>query len=277
LIDISERLAMKIQKQFRPSSKFKVQDAEASAKPLSSDDKIADQARVAAIANEIAGQQNMFYADSSRKLLIVLQGMDTSGKDGTVNGVFHGVNPQGIRIVSFKAPDTVERRRDYLWRVHQQVPQLGEIAVFNRSHYEDVLITRVHGWIDDEECQRRFAQIRDFERMLTETGTIVVKFFLHISKDEQKQRLQQRVDDPTKHWKFDLQDLAERKLWKRYQEVYADAIRATDTDAAPWHVIPANSKTHRNLAIAGIVLATMQDMKLKFPPAKEELKGLIVK
>ena len=151
------------------------------------------------------------------------------------------------------------------------------MAVFNRSHYEDVLITRVHGWIDDKESQRRFAHIRDFERMLTETGTTVVKFFLHISKEEQRNRLQERADDPNKHWKFDMQDLAERKFWQRYQEVYADAINATDTDAAPWHIIPADSKTHRNLAIASIVLDVMREMKLAFPPPKPELKDLIVK
>jgi PPK2 family polyphosphate:nucleotide phosphotransferase len=267
---------MKIQKQFRPSSKLKIEDAAAADKPLSSDDKAADQVRVADMAAEIALQQTMFYADSNRKLLVVLQGMDTSGKDGTVDGVFHSVNPQGIQIVNFKAPSTIERRHDYLWRVHQQVPQAGEITVFNRSHYEDVLITRVHDWIDDDECKRRLAQIRDFERMLTETGTTIVKFFLHISKDEQRKRLQERVDDPNKHWKFDMQDLAERKFWKRYQEVYADAISATDTDAAPWHIIPSNSKTHRNLAIASIVRATLDDMKLTFPPPKPELKGLVV-
>ncbi|HEY4071589.1 MAG TPA: polyphosphate kinase 2 family protein [Herbaspirillum sp.] len=268
---------MKIQKQFRPSPKFKVKDADAALKPLSSGDKIADQAQVVALATKMAEQQDMFYADANRKLLIVLQGMDTSGKDGAVNGVFHGINPQGIRIANFKAPTAIELRHDYLWRVHRQVPQAGEITVFNRSHYEDVLVTRVHDWIDGKECQRRYAQIRDFERMLVETGTTLLKFFLHISEEEQRQRLQERVDDPLKHWKFDMQDLAERKHWARYQEVYADAIRATDTDAAPWHIIPANSKTHRNLAIASIVYATFQEMKLKFPPAKPELKGLIVK
>ena len=268
---------MKIQKQFRATSKSKIKDADASLKPLSSGDKVADQARVNAIAGQIAEQQNMFYADASRKLLIVLQGIDTSGKDGTVNGVFHGVNPQGIRIASFKAPTAEELRHDYLWRVHQQVPEAGEIAVFNRSHYEDVLVTRVHDMIDGKECKRRYAQIREFERMLTETGTTVLKFFLHISKDEQRQRLQDRVDDPAKHWKFEMNDLAERAHWERYQEVYGEAIRATDTDTAPWYIIPANSKTHRNLAIAGIVLATLQGMKLKFPAAKPELKGVVVK
>jgi PPK2 family polyphosphate:nucleotide phosphotransferase len=267
---------MKIQKQFRASPKVLITDADAALKPLSSGDKLADQAEVAALSAQIAEQQNMLYASADKKLLIVLQGTDTSGKDGTVNAVFNGVNPQGIRVVSFKAPDTVERRHDYLWRIHGQVPQQGEIAVFNRSHYEDVLITRVHDWIDQKECERRYAQIRDFERMLAETGTTLLKFFLHISKDEQKRRLQQRVDDPAKHWKFDPQDLVERAHWDRYQQLYGDAIRATDTDAAPWHIIPANSKTHRNLAVAGIVLAALQDMKLKFPPAKAELNGLVV-
>lgn len=267
---------MKIQKQFRATSKTEITDAGAALKPLSSGDKIADRAQVVALAAQIAEQQNMLYAGATRKLLIVLQGTDTSGKDGVVNGVFSHINPQGIRVVSFKAPDALERRHDYLWRIHQQVPQQGEIVVFNRSHYEDVLITRVHNWITQEECERRYAQIRDFERMLTETGTTLLKFFLHISKDEQKLRLQQRVDDPEKHWKFDPQDLAERSHWARYQQLYMDAIRATDTDAAPWHIIPANSKTHRNLAISGIVLAALQDMKLRFPPAKPELTGLVV-
>ena len=268
---------MKFQKQFRPSAKFKLDDAAAGAKPLSSGDKTADRVQIAEMAAEIALLQTMFYADANRKLLVVLQGMDTSGKDGTVDGVFQSINPQGIRICNFKAPSAVELLHDYLWRVHQQVPQTGEMAVFNRSHYEDVLITRVHGWIDDKESQRRFAHIRDFERMLTETGTTVVKFFLHISKEEQRNRLQERADDPNKHWKFDMQDLAERKFWQRYQEVYADAINATDTDAAPWHIIPADSKTHRNLAIASIVLDVMREMKLAFPPPKPELKDLIVK
>lgn len=267
---------MKIQKQFRATPKIEITDPNAGLKPLSSGDKAADRTQVAALAAQIAELQTMLYAEGDRKLLIVLQGMDTSGKDGTVSGVFSAVNPMGIKIVSFKAPDPVERRHDYLWRVHLQVPQAGEIAVFNRSHYEDVLITRVHELIDQKECERRYAQIRDFERMLTETGTTLLKFFLHISKDEQKLRLQQRIDDPAKHWKFDPQDLIERTYWERYQALYGDAIRATDTDAAPWHIIPANSKTHRNLAVAGIVLATLQDMKLTFPPAKPELNGLVI-
>lgn len=268
---------MSIREQFRATKKTEIQDDNAAAKPLSSGDKAADKLQVEQIAAQIGELQAMLYAAHDKKLLIVLQGMDTSGKDGTVNGVFGAVNPEGIRVISYKAPSQLELQHDYLWRIHQQVPKQGELAVFNRSHYEDVLITRVHDWIDAAECKRRHAQINDFERMLSETGTVVLKCFLHISKDEQRARLQERVDDPTKHWKFDVQDLEERKFWDDYQKVYSQTIQATDTDHAPWYVIPANSKTHRNLAIANIVLETMQDMKLAYPLAKKELIDLKVK
>ncbi|MEO6918046.1 MAG: PPK2 family polyphosphate kinase [Collimonas sp.] len=265
---------MKACKQFRAGKQTKIQDADASDKPLSSGDKIKDKEQVEAMAAEIAALQEMLYAGHQHKVLVVLQGIDTSGKDGTVKGVFNLVNPQGIQIADFKAPSTIERAHDYLWRVHQQVPRQGEIVVFNRSHYEDVLVTMVHDWIDEAECERRYAQIRDFERMLAETGTTIIKCLLHISKDEQRDRLQERVDDPAKHWKFDMQDLEERKSWDKYQELFGKAIDATDADHAPWYVIPANSKTHRNLAIASILLETLADLKLKPPAAKPELKGL---
>jgi len=265
---------MKACKQFRAGKQTNIKDADAELKPLSSGDKLKDRDQVAALAAEIAVLQEMLYAAQEHKVLVVLQGTDTSGKDGTVKGVFNLINPQGIQIANFKAPSTIERAHDYLWRVHQQVPQRGEIVVFNRSHYEDVLITRVHGWIDEAECERRYAQIRDFERMLAETGTIIIKCLLHISKDEQRNRLQERIDDPAKHWKFDMQDLEERKSWDKYQVLFGKAIDATDADHAPWYVIPANSKTHRNLAIASILLETLTDLKLKPPPAKPELKGL---
>lgn len=268
---------MSIREQFRAPKKVEIKDENAAAKPLSSGDKAADKLQVQQLALQIAEQQAMLYAASRQKLLVVLQGMDTSGKDGTVNGVFGSVNPEGIRVISYKAPSTLELQHDYLWRIHQQVPRQGELAVFNRSHYEDVLITRVHDWIDADECKRRYAQINDFERMLSETGTTIIKCFLHISKDEQRARLQERVDDATKHWKFDPQDLKERESWDDYQKVYSQAIQATDAEHAPWYLVPANSKTHRNLAIANIVLETLQDMKLAFPPAKEALAGLKVK
>jgi len=268
---------MRIAEQFRAPKKIDIEDSAAAAKPLSSGDKLADKLQLQQLAQQIAEHQEMLYAQSKRKLLVVLQGMDTSGKDGTVSGVFDQVNPQGLRVVSFKAPSQLELQHDYLWRVHQQVPRQGELVVFNRSHYEDVLISRVHDWIDHEECLRRYAQIRDFERLLSETGCVVIKFFLHISKDTQRLRLQGRIDDPAKHWKFDPQDLAERQFWDSYQQVYAQAIGATDSNHAPWYLIPANSKTHRNLAVATVVLETLQAMKLAYPPAKPELVGLTVK
>ena len=260
--------------QFRKKPCFKVNDEAAGTKPLSSGDKAADKAATLELTERIAVLQNVFYAARQRKLIIVLQGMDTSGKDGTVKGVFGAVDPLGIRSVAFKAPTTVEREHDFLWRVHSQVPAQGEIVIFNRSHYEDVLITRVHGWIDEAECERRYAHIRDFERMLAETGTVMLKFFLHISKDEQKRRFEDRIADPDKHWKFDPHDLEERKSWTEYQEAYTRALHETDADHAPWYVIPADSKTHRNLAIASIVVETLDAMKLTFPDPHPEYAAL---
>ena len=260
----------------RTNRKLKVADDAAGGKPLSSGDKAADKARTLELAQEIAALQNVFYAEHGRKLLVVLQGMDTSGKDGTVKGVFGMIDPLGIRSVAFKAPSTTEREHDFLWRIHSQTPGQGEIVIFNRSHYEDVLITRVHGWIDDAEAERRLAHIRDFERMLAETGTVVLKFFLHISKDEQKVRLEERLADPEKHWKFDPNDLKEREFWSDYQSVYGKAITQTDADHAPWFVIPSDSKTHRNLAIATIVVDTMRSMKLKYPAPHPEYATLKV-
>ncbi len=176
-------------------------------------------------------------------------------------------SPFGALTAADAPPTEEELDHDYLWRVHKQVPGKGELVVFNRSHYEDVLITKVHAWIDDAECKRRIAHINAFERMLSETGTTILKFFLHISKDEQKQRLEARIADPDKHWKFDPQDLSERKLWADYQATYQDAIRATHTEHAPWHIIPADSKTQRNLAIAHIVADKLAAMELAYPAA----------
>ena len=262
---------MAISLDFRPKKAFKLIDAAAAEKPLSSGDKAVDKLAVDALTAEIAELQDIFFAEQNRKLLVVLQGMDTSGKDGTLKGVFGKIDPLGLRGYAFKAPTSTERARDFIWRVHQQVPAVGEMVVFNRSHYEDVLITHVHGLIDDSERKRRLAQIRDFERMLAESGTILLKFFLHISKDEQKSRLEERLTNPTKFWKFDPQDIVERKYWSQYQRAYALAIRETDTDHAPWFIVPANSKTHRNLVIASILRETLQQLALSYPPATSEL------
>ena len=211
--------------------------------------------------------QERLYANSARALLIVLQGMDTSGKDGTIRSVMSGVNPQGCKVVSFKAPSSQELAHDFLWRVHEEVPAKGQIGVFNRSHYEDVLITRVHGWISREVAERRFEQIREFEELLTENGTTILKFFLHISKDEQKERLEERIRDPEKRWKFNEGDLEERKLWSSYINAFEDMMTATSTAHAPWYIVPANRKWYRNLVVANQVVEALKDMKLKTPPA----------
>lgn len=212
-----------------------------------------------------------------QKVILLLQGMDTSGKDGTVKQVFSACDPLGIRLASFKAPSADELAHDYLWRVHAQVPAKGELVIFNRSHYEDVLIVKVHGWIDEAECKRRYQQINDFERMLTETGTTLIKCFLHISKEEQKERLQERLDEPTKHWKFNPKDLEERALWDDYMQAYESAMQATSTEYAPWYVIPANSKTNRNLLISRLLLETLNALPLAYPPKPKEWDALKIK
>ncbi len=244
------------------------------AKPFSSGDKAHDKTLVEALAVELDELQNLFYADKRFKLLIVLQGTDTSGKDGTMRGVFGRISPLGVHTVSWKAPNEEERAHDYLWRIHRQVPAAGEITIFNRSHYEDVLVPPVKGWITPAQTAERFRHINDFERMLSQTGTVVLKFMLHISLDEQRERLQARLDDPTKNWKFNLDDLDARKQWKRYQKAYENLLGATSTPWAPWTVVPANSKTHRNLMIATMVRATMAQLGLRFPPGDPALKGL---
>lgn len=236
--------------------------------------KDADKALLQILTERIADYQNVLYAGKQHKLLIVLQGMDTSGKDGTIRGVFGAINPLGTRTVAFKAPNNHEKEHDYLWRIHREVPGNGEIVLFNRSHYEDVLVTRVHDWIDQKECERRYKQIENFERLLAETGTVILKFLLHISKEEQKKRLEERTQDPKKQWKYDPQDLTERAHWQRYQELYAAAINETNADYAPWYIIPADSKTKRNLAIAQIVVEKLESLKLSYPPPNPALSKI---
>jgi len=235
------------------------------AKPFSSGDKAQDKAAVETLARELDELQNLFYADRRYKLLVVLQGTDTSGKDGTIRGVFGQMSALGVHTVGWKAPSEQERAHDYLWRIHQQVPALGEVTVFNRSHYEDVLVPVVNGWITAEQTKQRYAHINAFERMLSETGTVVLKFLLHISKDEQRVRLQERLDDPTRHWKFSMGDLDVRKQWDAYQKAYGEAIAATGTPWAPWTIVPADSKTHRNLMIATVLKQALLKLKLAFP------------
>ncbi len=244
------------------------------AKPFSVGNKTADQAALATIAEELDGLQNLFYADGRHKLLVVLQGTDTSGKDGTVRGVFARTSPLGVHTVGWKAPTEDERDHDYLWRIHQKAPGAGEMMIFNRSHYEDVLVPVVNGWITPQQTLQRYQHINDFERLLAETGTVILKFMLHITNEEQRKRLQERVDDPEKHWKFSLGDIEVRKQWDDYQSAYEAFLNATSTPWAPWTVVPADSKTHRNLMIATIVRDTLKALELRFPPEDPKLTGL---
>lgn len=269
---------MKYFDQYRVNpKKFSLDDYDPRDKSERCGSKEDSQTALAELAMEINTLQDILHAESKRKLLLILQGIDASGKDGAVRHVFSECDPLGIRLASFKAPSAEELAHDYLWRVHQQVPKAGELVIFNRSHYEDVLIVKVHDWIDDAECKRRYQQINYFERMLTETGTKIIKCFLHISKDEQKKRMQERLDDPTKSWKFNPGDLDERALWPKYMRAYENALKATSTEEAPWYVIPADSKTNRNLLISRLLLATLKQMDLKFPPTPEEYKAIVIK
>ena len=249
-------------------------DIDPSAKPFSLGDKARDKAAVEELSVELDALQNLFYADKRYKLLVILQGTDTSGKDGTIRGVFGRMSALGVHAVGWSAPTEAERAHDYLWRIHQKVPGAGEITVFNRSHYEDVLVPAVNGWITPEQHHQRFGHINDFERMLTYTGTIVLKFMLHISADEQRERLQERLDDPAKHWKFSMSDIEARKQWSQYQKAYEMLLAATHTPWAPWTIVPANSKTHRNLMIATLVREVLTGLDLRYPPGDPALQKI---
>jgi PPK2 family polyphosphate:nucleotide phosphotransferase len=246
------------------------------AKPFSSGDKAADKAAVEELAIEIDQLQNLLYADRRHKLLVVLQGTDTAGKDGTIRSVFGRCSPLGVHTMGWTAPTPEERDHDFLWRIHQRVPGAGDLTVFNRSHYEDVLVPVVHGTVKGEALRQRYRQINEFERLLTETGTTVLKFMLHISGEEQRGRLQERIDDPAKAWKFQSADLEVRTRWDDYQAAYGALLAATSTALAPWTVVPADSKTHRNLMIATLVRDTLRSLGLRFPPPAPEMIGLKV-
>ena len=260
----------------KPGKKVSLARYDPADRSASSSFKEKDIRELTALSARLDKLQDVFYASAKHKLLIVLQGMDTSGKDGTVRHVFNAVDPLGVRVASFKAPTEEEKSHDFLWRVHRQVPGNGEIVVFNRSHYEDVLITRVHGWIDAKECKRRYKHINAFEKVLADSGTVILKFFLHISMDEQKRRLEERLANPDKQWKFRLGDLEERKHWEDYMTAYKDAMEATSTALAPWFVVPSDSKTNRNLFISRVLVKTLNGLKLGYPPPEENLEGVVV-
>jgi len=240
------------------------------------DGKEAAEEETAALNGRLEILQERLWAENTHKLLVVLQGMDTSGKDGVIRKVFEGVNPLGVRVAAFKVPTEEELGHDFLWRVHSRVPGRGEIAIFNRSHYEDVLVPRVRKLVPEKVWKARYGQINDFEKLLTETGTTLLKFYLHISKDEQKQRLQERLDDPEKRWKFRKGDLDDRALWDDYMKAYEALLGHTSTRHAPWWVIPADKKWYRDLVISTVLVETLDKLGIRRPEAREDLTGVVV-
>jgi len=228
------------------------------------------------INEEVEKLQELLFAEKKHKLLIVLQAMDTGGKDGVIRSVFEGVNPSGVRVASFKVPTQIELEHDYLWRIHQQTPAKGEIVIFNRSHYEDVLVVRVHNLVEKEIWSARYDQINAFEKILFEEGTTIIKFFLHISKDEQKERLQERIDIPEKRWKFSNGDLKERTLWDDYQKAYEDVLQKTSTNYAPWYLIPSDRNWYRDYLIGTILLEKLKSLKMKYPTPEEGIEKIKV-
>lgn len=229
-----------------------------------------------ALRKDLREWQTRLYAEGKQKLLVVLQAMDAGGKDGTIRSVFQGVNPQGVRVHSFKVPSKEELDHDFLWRIHKVVPGKGMMGVFNRSHYEDVLVVRVHNIVPEAVWRPRYEQINQFEKLLYDTGTRILKFYLHISKKEQKERFQARLDDPNKHWKFSLEDVEKRKYWDDYMAAYQEMLEETSTPWAPWHVIPADQKWYRNLAISRILMRTLKEMDSQYPAPEGDFSNVVI-
>jgi PPK2 family polyphosphate:nucleotide phosphotransferase len=224
----------------------------------------------------LSGLQERLWAESGQKLLVVLQAIDTGGKDGTIRHVLSGVNPQGVKVFSFGRPTDEEMSHDYLWRIHHHTPPNGVITIFNRSHYEDVLVVRVRNLVPFERWNKRYQHINEFEKMLSDEGTTIVKLFLNISKEEQRARLQSRLDEPDKTWKFHLSDLDDRALWDDYQRAYEAMLSKTSTEHAPWYVVPANRKWYRNLVVSNILIQTLEKMDPRYPDPESGLEGLVV-
>ncbi len=230
--------------------------------------------RLRALNNRMEALQELLFAESRHKVLIVLQATDTAGKDGTIRHVFEGVNPQGVKVASFKKPTPEELGHDYLWRVHAHTPRTGEITIFNRSHYEDVLVVRVHSLVDETTWSRRYDHINDFERILADEGTTILKFFLHISRDEQAERLRARLATPDKQWKFAAGDLTERERWSDYQAAFQDMLSRTSTQWAPWYVVPADRKWYRNLVVSEVIITALENLDMSFPPPEEGIDAI---
>ncbi len=239
-------------------------------------DRALAEAEFRSLREEFIELQRQLYAEDRHRLLVVLQAMDAGGKDGTIRNVFRGVNPQGVQVTSFKVPSKEELAHDFLWRIHKAVPPRGMVGVFNRSHYEDVLVVRVHNLVPESIWRARYKMINDFEHLLVETGTTILKFYLHISKEEQRDRFQARIDDPDKNWKFSVEDIEKRKLWEEYMVAYEEMLFRTTTDRAPWFIIPADQKWYRNLAIAKVIVHTLRELNPQYPAPSQDLTGIII-
>ena len=260
----------------KPGAKINLKDWDPKSKGDFKGGKREGKAYILELNSQLEQLQELLYAEHKHKLLVVLQGMDSSGKDGTIRHVFEGVNPQGVSVASFKAPTPIELDHDYLWRVHRQTPRSGHIVIFNRSHYEDVLVVRVHNLVPKKVWGKRYEQINNFELMLAEEGTTILKFFLHIDKDEQKERLQARLDQADKQWKFNSGDLKERQLWDEYTHAYEEMLSQTSTDWAPWYIVPANRKWYRNIFIGSLLIETLNKMKMEYPQPEEDLDQIVI-
>ena len=260
----------------KPGNKIDLSEFDPSDTGEFKDGKMAGLAVVADLTRELGMLQEMLYAGRQHKVLVILQAMDTGGKDGAIKKVFEGVNPQGVRVASFGVPTRTELEHDYLWRAHLQVPARGEMVIFNRSYYEDVLIVRVHELVPPEIWKDRYAQINAFEEMLTREGTTILKFFLHISKEEQKKRLQARLDDETKHWKFNPADLPERKFWDAYMKAYEEALSRTSTDEAPWYIVPSDKKWYRNLTVSALLVGALEALHMEYPKGDFDPRKIVI-
>jgi len=253
------------------SDNFDLEHFDPNETDLWSDGKKKAKKEIKKLRKELIDLQRMMYAENKQKVLIVLQAMDAGGKDGTIRSIFKGVNPQGVKVTGFKVPTEEELGHDYLWRVHQHTPKTGEIAIFNRSHYEDVLVVRVHDLVPKKRWEKRYHHICEFEKLLADEGTTIIKFFLHISLDEQKERFLERIEMERKQWKFNPGDLDERKLWKKYMDAFQRAIKETATPYAPWHVIPANRNWYRDYLVISTIVDTLKSLDMKYPNPVEDI------
>lgn len=259
----------------KPGSRIRLTDWDPGATP-GFDDKQEGREALARNVEKLASLQYRLYAENRRSVLVIFQAMDAGGKDGLIRRVMSGLNPQGCRVIAFKAPNSEELARDFLWRVHHVVPRRGQIGIFNRSHYEDVLAVRVKNLAPKGIWSLRYDHINNFERLLADNGTKILKFYLHISRDEQLERLRRRLEDPEKHWKFDPSDLEDRKRWDDYAAAYEEAFRRCSTPYAPWYIIPANHKWYRDVAVSQILAETMTEMRMKFPEPTFDVSKIVL-